>query len=83
MEFGKNYARLIVTFRFLCYYAIPLFVIGIFYALIAKHLIYAASHVPGEIHHNAQRQVISDSYFVFSRIDCAALQHVILSRGSV
>jgi bombesin-like receptor 3 len=57
MEFGKNYARLIVTFRFLCYYAIPLSVIGIFYALIAKHLIYAASHVPGEIHHNAQRQV--------------------------
>ncbi|CAG9801164.1 unnamed protein product [Chironomus riparius] len=56
-ELGKGYARLIVTFRFLCYYAIPLFIIGIFYALIAKHLIHAASHVPGENFQGVQRQV--------------------------
>lgn len=58
-ELGKSYARLIVTFRFLCYYAIPLFIIGIFYVLIAKHLIHAASHVPGENFQGVQRQVIS------------------------
>lgn len=55
-EWGIGYARFIVMFRFCCYYAIPLFIIGIFYALIAKHLIYSASHVPGELQ-GAQRQV--------------------------
>lgn len=47
--------------RFACYYAIPLSIIGIFYVLIAKHLIHSASHVPGEIQ-GAQRQVISKLY---------------------
>ena len=64
-ELGKTYARLIVTFRFLCYYAIPLFIIGIFYALIAKHLIHAASHVPGENFQGVQRQVISALLYLF------------------
>ena len=64
-ELGKGYARLIVTFRFLCYYAIPLFIIGIFYAMIAKHLIHAASHVPGENFQGVQRQVISALLCVF------------------
>lgn len=44
--------------RFAFYYAIPLFVIGVFYVLIAKHLIHSASHVPGEIQ-GAQRQVMN------------------------
>jgi bombesin receptor subtype-3 len=56
-EFGKGYAKIIVLFRFCVYYAIPLFIIGIFYALIAKHLIHSAKHVPGE-KQGAQRQVI-------------------------
>lgn len=55
-EWGPNYPKIIVMFRFGCYYAIPLFIIGIFYVLIAKHLIYSASHVPGEMQ-GAQRQV--------------------------
>lgn len=63
-ELGKNYAKFIVLFRFCCYYAIPLFIIGIFYALIAKHLIHSASHVIGEIQ-GAQRQVISAINFVY------------------
>lgn len=44
-----------VLLRFLVYYAIPLVVIAIFYALIARHLMYAA-HVPGE-QHGAVKQV--------------------------
>lgn len=59
-EWGPNYPKLIVMFRFACYYAIPLFIIGIFYVLIAKHLIYSASHVPGELQ-GAQRQVIMNN----------------------
>lgn len=57
-EWGPNYPKVIVLFRFACFYAVPLFIIGIFYVLIAKHLIYSASHVPGEIQ-GAQRQVIN------------------------
>lgn len=57
-EYGPNYPKVIVLFRFACFYAVPLFIIGIFYVLIAKHLIYSASHVPGEIQ-GAQRQVIN------------------------
>lgn len=65
-ELGKNYARFIVTFKFLSYYAIPLSIIGIFYVLIAKHLI--RSHVPGEIQ-SAHRQVITSTMHCnFSRV---------------
>lgn len=64
-ELGKNYARFIVTFKFLSYYAIPLFIIGIFYVLIAKHLI--RSHVPGEIQ-SAHRQVITSTMHCISRV---------------
>lgn len=56
-EWGSAYPKFIVLFRFACYYAIPLFIIGIFYVLIAKHLIHAANHCPGEIQ-GAKRQVI-------------------------
>lgn len=60
-EWGPNYPKLIVMFRFACYYAIPLFIIGIFYVLIAKHLIHSASNVPGELQ-GAQRQVIMNNF---------------------
>lgn len=60
-EWGPDYPKLIVMLRFACYYAIPLFIIGIFYVLIAKHLIYSASHVPGELQ-GAQRQVIMNNF---------------------
>ncbi|CAO1360169.1 unnamed protein product [Diamesa serratosioi] len=55
-EWGKVYAKSIIMGRFLIYYAIPLCIIGIFYILIAKHLIHSASHVPGELQ-GAVRQV--------------------------
>uniref|UniRef100_A0A182FTD1 G-protein coupled receptors family 1 profile domain-containing protein n=1 Tax=Anopheles albimanus TaxID=7167 RepID=A0A182FTD1_ANOAL len=48
-EWGPQYARGIVLGKFLIYYAVPLFIIGIFYALIARHLIHSAKHVPGEM----------------------------------
>ncbi|XP_039438745.1 neuropeptide CCHamide-1 receptor-like isoform X2 [Culex pipiens pallens] len=47
-EWGPDYARGIVLGKFLAYYAVPLCIIGIFYALIARHLIHSAKHVPGE-----------------------------------
>ncbi|XP_049290068.1 neuropeptide CCHamide-1 receptor-like [Anopheles funestus] len=48
-EWGPQYARGMVLGKFLIYYAVPLFIIGIFYALIARHLIHSAKHVPGEM----------------------------------
>ncbi|KFB47546.1 bombesin receptor subtype-3 [Anopheles sinensis] len=48
-EWGPEYARGMVLGKFLIYYAVPLFIIGIFYALIARHLIHSAKHVPGEM----------------------------------
>uniref|UniRef100_A0A182VM06 G-protein coupled receptors family 1 profile domain-containing protein n=1 Tax=Anopheles merus TaxID=30066 RepID=A0A182VM06_ANOME len=48
-EWGSQYARGMVLGKFLVYYAVPLFIIGIFYALIARHLIHSAKHVPGEM----------------------------------
>ncbi|KAM7344246.1 CCHamide-1 receptor isoform 2-T3 [Cochliomyia hominivorax] len=54
-EWGLDYAKTMVLLRFLVYYAIPLVIIGVFYALIARHLMYAAN-VPGEMH-GAIRQV--------------------------
>lgn len=47
-EWGEDYAKTIVLIKFLIYYAIPLFIIGVFYILIARHLIHSASNVPGE-----------------------------------
>ncbi|XP_055840244.1 neuropeptide CCHamide-1 receptor [Episyrphus balteatus] len=54
-EWGPGYAKLMVLLRFLVYYAVPLIIIGIFYVLIARHLVYTAS-VPGEMQ-GAVRQV--------------------------
>ncbi|XP_039955533.1 neuropeptide CCHamide-1 receptor [Bactrocera tryoni] len=54
-KWGVEYAKTMVLMRFLVYYAIPLCIIGAFYVLIARHLMYAAS-VPGEMQ-GAMRQV--------------------------
>lgn len=58
-EWGTEYAQGIVMARFLIFYAIPLSIITLFYIMIAKHLMYSASHVPGEIQ-GAVRQVSSN-----------------------
>lgn len=55
-EWGKEYAKSIIMARFLIYYAIPLLIIGFFYALIAKHLYYSTRNVPGETQ-GTQRQM--------------------------
>ncbi|XP_062133433.1 LOW QUALITY PROTEIN: neuropeptide CCHamide-1 receptor [Drosophila sulfurigaster albostrigata] len=55
VEWGKNYAKIMVMLHFLVYYAIPLVIIAVFYVLIALHLMYSAS-VPGEMQ-GAVRQV--------------------------
>ena len=55
VEWGGHYAKSIVLARFLIYYAVPLLIIGIFYIMIARHLMFSA-RVPGEIQ-GAMRQV--------------------------
>lgn len=54
-QWGPEYAKGMVLFRFLIYYAVPLILIGIFYIMIAIHLVFT-SRVPGEIQ-GAMRQV--------------------------
>ncbi|XP_077290640.1 neuropeptide CCHamide-1 receptor-like isoform X2 [Arctopsyche grandis] len=54
-QWGPKYARTIVLGRFLIYYAIPLTVIGVFYALMARHLVLSVKNIPGEL--LARRQV--------------------------
>lgn len=56
-QWGAEYARTIVLGRFLVYYAIPLAVIGVFYALMAHHLVLSVKNIPGELQ-LARRQVI-------------------------
>lgn len=55
-EWGPVYAKSMVVFKFLAYYAVPLYVICVFYVLIALHLIHSARDMPGE-KQGAQRQV--------------------------
>ena len=54
-KYGIKYAKTMILLRFLVYYAIPLIIIGVFYVLIARHLMYSAN-VPGEMQ-GAVRQV--------------------------
>lgn len=54
-EWGRHYAKTIVLARFLIYYAIPLFIIGLFYALIARHLFYSMRNIPGETQGTARQ----------------------------
>lgn len=77
-QWGNEYAKTIVLARFLIYYAVPLCIIGIFYIMIARHLVYSAS-VPGEIQ-GAMRQVsyITDLYIYYTLV---SLYTYIYSRG--
>ncbi|XP_075214785.1 neuropeptide CCHamide-2 receptor-like isoform X2 [Lycorma delicatula] len=47
-EFGTSYAKTIVLFKFLAYYAVPLCIIGGFYVLMARHLVLTTRNMPGE-----------------------------------
>ncbi|XP_054267321.1 neuropeptide CCHamide-2 receptor-like [Macrosteles quadrilineatus] len=47
-EFGSTYEKGIVLFKFLAYYAIPLWVIAAFYVLMARHLVLSTRTLPGE-----------------------------------
>lgn len=55
-EWGIDYRQSMVLTRFVVYFAAPLLVIAIFYALMAHHLIRSARDLPGEMH-GAVRQV--------------------------
>nr|XP_012142847.1 PREDICTED: gastrin-releasing peptide receptor-like [Megachile rotundata] len=48
-RFGPKYPQIIVICRFFINYAIPLTVIGVFYALMARHLMRSTRNIPGEI----------------------------------
>lgn len=62
-NWGPDYPKGIVMAKFLVYYAIPLGIIGLFYVMIARHLVFSA-RVPGEIQ-GALRQV-SHSHFCYN-----------------
>lgn len=66
-----DYAKLMVLLRFLVYYAVPLVIIGVFYILIARHLMYAAN-VPGEMH-GAVRQV--SEFIIENLVQCTVGQN--------
>ncbi|XP_021957119.1 neuropeptide CCHamide-1 receptor isoform X2 [Folsomia candida] len=46
--FGDKYPQMMVMFHFLAYYAIPLFFIGYFYIIMARHLVLSTRNMPGE-----------------------------------
>ncbi|XP_075210851.1 neuropeptide CCHamide-2 receptor-like [Lycorma delicatula] len=47
-EFGSLYAKTIVLYKFFAYWVVPLCIIGGFYVLLARHLVFAARNMPGE-----------------------------------
>ncbi|KAG8337328.1 neuropeptide CCHamide-2 receptor-like [Homalodisca vitripennis] len=44
----REHGRFMVTFQFLIYYFIPIIIIGIFYSLMARHLMLSTRCLPGE-----------------------------------
>lgn len=48
---GDGYAKTMVLFKVLVYYAVPLCVIGCFYLLMAHHLMVSTRNMPGELRH--------------------------------
>ncbi|VVC95658.1 unnamed protein product [Leptidea sinapis] len=55
VEWGEEYARLVVLLKFLIYYSMPLAVIALFYVLMARHLVLSTQNMPGEMQ-GTQRQ---------------------------
>ncbi|XP_050677209.1 neuropeptide CCHamide-1 receptor-like isoform X2 [Leptidea sinapis] len=56
VEWGEEYARLVVLLKFLIYYSMPLAVIALFYVLMARHLVLSTQNMPGEMQ-GTQRQM--------------------------
>lgn len=54
---GDTPDKLLVIFKFLAYYAVPLCAITVFYVLMARHLERSARHMPGEAAHSSSNQV--------------------------
>ncbi|XP_057381674.1 neuropeptide CCHamide-1 receptor-like [Daphnia carinata] len=48
LEFGPSYAKIVVVSRFLIHYCLPLLVIGIFYTIMARHLMQSVQDIPGQ-----------------------------------
>ncbi|XP_026805202.1 neuropeptide CCHamide-1 receptor-like, partial [Rhopalosiphum maidis] len=46
---GPAYPKVMVTVKFLVYYAVPLAVIAFFYVLIARYLLHTTNNMPGEL----------------------------------
>ncbi|XP_020293446.1 neuropeptide CCHamide-2 receptor-like isoform X2 [Pseudomyrmex gracilis] len=47
-EFGEDYKKGLILFKFLTYYAIPLCIIAAFYLSMARHLMLSTTNMPGE-----------------------------------
>ncbi|XP_059483796.1 neuropeptide CCHamide-1 receptor [Neocloeon triangulifer] len=84
-EWGANFPRQIVTVRFVVFYLAPLSVIGVFYALMARHLLISARRgLPGEAHAQtrqaAARKKVAKTVLAFVVVFavCFLPQHVFL-----
>ncbi|XP_059476265.1 neuropeptide CCHamide-1 receptor-like [Neocloeon triangulifer] len=55
-DIGDTPDKIVIVFKFLTYYAIPLCIITIFYVLMAVHLEKSARNMPGEAAHSTQVQ---------------------------
>ncbi|KAL0274989.1 UNVERIFIED_CONTAM: hypothetical protein PYX00_002987 [Menopon gallinae] len=75
------YARTVVMFKFVVYYALPLVIIGFFYILMARHLVLSTKNLPGESSRQvrARKKVAKMvSAFVFIFAICFLPQHVFM-----
>ncbi|CAG7828242.1 unnamed protein product, partial [Allacma fusca] len=54
-ELGPNYPKIIVMFKFLVYYAVPLCFIATFYIIMARHLVLSTRNMPGEAQGQAKQ----------------------------
>lgn len=54
---GETYPKIVVLFKMLLLYAIPLIIIAIFYCLMARHLFSTTVALPGEAFHQRHRVI--------------------------
>ncbi|XP_021957117.1 neuropeptide CCHamide-1 receptor isoform X2 [Folsomia candida] len=54
-ELGPTYPKVVVMFKFLVYYAIPLAFIATFYVIMAHHLLLSTRNMPGEAQGQAKQ----------------------------
>lgn len=78
-EWGIWYPRMVVTVKFVVYYALPLLIISFFYVLMARHLVLSTQNLPGESGRQVRaRKKVAKMVlaFVFIFAICFLPQHI-------